>query len=164
MSWTCHVLDVTGATKAHNRVTSNFIGELRQRLDLDVWNVMAADMAVEIGNQVRFPDLVVEPLNAPGSPLVAEHACLLVEILSPSSVGRDMRIKASEYTSLPDLHTYIVASQEEPRLWVWQRQGGLAGAFPAEPLEITGRDQELTVTAFGFALPMAGLYRGVGDR
>lgn len=153
------VIDTTGATKNHNKIVSNFIFELRLRLEIDVWSVVPCDQAVEIGNNVRFPDVVVERLDAPGGPLTAEHAALIVEVLSPSSVARDMRLKASEYTSLPNLHTYIVASQDDPRVWVWQRDE--AGRFPAEPAEVLGRDSELAVSAFAFALPLAALDRGV---
>ena len=154
------VIDMTGATKAHSRIVSNFVGELRQKVDLDIWSVTACDVAVEIGNNVRYPDIVVERLDASGGPLVAEHAVLLVEVLSPSSVNRDLRKKAGEYATLPPVHTYIVASQDDPRVWVWQREAN--GAFPAEPEEIVGREQVCPVRALGFELPLAGLYRGVG--
>jgi Uma2 family endonuclease len=77
------VQQMTGATKVHARIVSNFVGELRQRLDLDAWSVTACDVAVEIGDNVRYPDIVVERLDAPGAPLVAERACLLVEVLPP---------------------------------------------------------------------------------
>lgn len=154
------VIDMTGATKAHSLIVSNFIGELRQRLDLDVWRITPCDVAVEIGDIVRYPDVVVEKLQASGGPLVAEEAVLLVEVLSPSSVNRDLRKKAAEYATLALVHTYIVASQDDPRVWVWQRAAG--AAFPAEPVEIAGRDKTLPVHAFAFELALATLYRGVG--
>ena len=155
------VIDMTGATKNHNTIVSNFIFELRLRLEANVWRIVPCDQAVEIGDNIRFPDVVVERLDAPGGPLTAEQAVLIVEVLSPSSVARDMRMKAGEYTSLPHLHTYVVASQDDARLWVWQR--GEAGQFPAEPVEVLGRDQELVVTAFAIALPLAALFRGIAD-
>ena len=156
------VIDMIGATKAHNTVVSNFIFELRLRIDADVWRVVPCDQAVEIEDNVRFPDIVVERLDAPGGPLVAEFAVLVVEVLSPSSVARDVRMKAGEYLSLTHLKTYIVASQDDPRVWVWQRDP--SGAFPAEPVEVLGREKELEVAAFGPAitLPLAGLFRGIG--
>jgi Uma2 family endonuclease len=147
------VQQMTGTTKTHGRIVTNFIKELSAQLDAHAWSVTACDLAVEIGNTVRYPDVVVERLDAPGGDLVAEHACLLVEVLSPSSVARDMRLKAQEYKSLPRQHTYIVASQDDIRP---------DGAFPAEPDEIVGADREIAMTAFDFALPLSGLYRGTG--
>ncbi len=155
------VVDVTAATKQHNRIASNVQGEIRLQLDLDVWSVLSADMAVEIGPNIRFPDVVVERLDAPGGALVAEHAVILVEVLAPSSVGRDMRIRHAEYTQLSALHADIVASHDDARLWVWQRADGATGAFPAEPVEITGLDATLALAGHGLTLPLAALYRGV---
>jgi len=156
------VIDVTAGSKNHNRLISNFLFELRSRLDADTWTVLASDMAVEIGDSVRFPDLVVERLDAPGGPLAADEPRLLVEVLSPSSVGRDMRTKAAEYTQLTTVSVYVVASQDEPRLWVWQRDAA-TGVFPAEPVEIAGLEENVTVAFSGLsmALPLAALYRGI---
>jgi Uma2 family endonuclease len=157
------VQQMTGATKAHARIVTNFMFELGGRLDRDVWSVTACDVAVEIGENVRYPDIVVERLDAVGTPLVAERACLLVEVLSPSSVGRDLRIKAREYTTLADLHTYIVASQDEPQLWVWLRSTGADRAFLAEPLEVAGRDGTISIGPLAITLGLSNLYRGIGN-
>jgi len=153
------VVDRTGASKNHNRLVTNLIVELHRKLDAVVWSITACYMAVEIGDNVRFPDVVVERLDAPGSELVAGQPAVLVEVLSPSSVARHMRIKAAGYLSLSQLLAYIVASQDGPRLWVWQRDEGRA--FAAEPVEILGHEETLTLAALGVALPLAGLYRAV---
>ncbi|MGQ0671800.1 MAG: Uma2 family endonuclease [Hyphomicrobium sp.] len=155
------VQQMTCATKPHNRIVSNFIGGFRSRLDLDVWSITSSDLAVEIENDVRYPDLVVERLDASGSPLVAEQAVVLVEVLSPSSIGTDMVIKLAEYTSLASLEAYIVASQDEPILWVWQRSAETR-AFSPLPAEIKGRDASLEIAALAVSLPLAELYRGIG--
>jgi len=85
------VVDRTGASKNHNRLVTNLIVELHRKLDAVVWSITACYMAVEIGDNVRFPDVVVERLDAPGSELVAGQPAVLVEVLSPSSVARHMR-------------------------------------------------------------------------
>jgi Uma2 family endonuclease len=154
------VVQMTGATKAHARIVTNFIRQLGEQLDPDVWSVTACDIAVEIGANVRYPDVVVERLDAPGGPWVAEQACLLVEVLSPSSVGRDMRVKPREYTGLAPLHTYIVASQDDPLVWLWERDAD--GRFPVDPHEVAGRTSTLVVSALALQLPLAALYRNVG--
>lgn len=154
------VQQMTGASKAHNRIVSNVIFALGARLDRDVWSITASDLAVEIDEDVRYPDLVVERLDAPGPPLVAERADLLLEVLSPSSKGTDMQMKAAEYTSLTALDAYIVASQDEAVCRIWQR-GGEAMVFPAKPAEVNGLDATIEVAWLGISLPLSEIYRGI---
>lgn len=83
-----------------------------------------------------------------------------MEVLSPSSAGRDLAIKATEYTSLPSLEAYVVASQDKAIVWVWQRDPDTR-AFPAQPVEIEGLDGIISVPALGVTLPLAEIYRGI---
>ncbi len=154
------VQQMTGATKAHNRIVSNFIFALGARLDRDIWSITASDLAVEIGDDIRYPDLVVERLDSPGPPLTAEHAVVLLEVLSPSSVKTDRQEKAAEYTSLASLGAYIIASQDEAKCWLWQRDRA-THAFPAQPVEVTGQTAMITLDGLGVSLPLAELFRGV---
>ena len=82
--------------------------------------------------------------------------------ISPSSVARDLNVKVAEYLSLPSLEAYIVASQDEPIVWIWQRSTEGARDFPKQPVEINGRDQAIALSFFGFSIAMEPLYRGIG--
>lgn len=98
----------------------------------------------------------------------AEAPVLLIEVLSPTVTGIDLTEKPAEYTSFNSLEVYIVASQDEPICWVWQRSGSKAGdsapprAFPPRPAELAGRDQALEIPALGISLPLAEIYRRIG--
>lgn len=153
-------------SRGHARIVTNFITTLRDLLDRNAWNVMAAEFAVEIGEQVRFPDVIVEPTGGDDKALKCEAAKLLVEVLSPSSVGRDFNLKLAEYRTLDTLDAYIIASQDEPICWLWHRAPDAAGlrTFPEHPEEVHGRDKKIELPTFGIALPLAELYRGIGDR
>jgi Uma2 family endonuclease len=115
---------------------------------------------VEIGEDIRYPDVVVERLLGDGSGLTTTTPVLIVEVLSPSSTGRDMSVKLAEYTSLASLEVYIVASQEEPICWVWQR-GGAGRNFSREPAEVAGRNASIEIVGLGISLPLAELYLGI---
>jgi Uma2 family endonuclease len=104
---------------------------------------------------------LVERLNADGKALSTQSPVVLIEVLSPSSTGTDMTEKLAEYTSLPSLEAYIVASQDEPICWVWQR--GEDRAFPKKPKEIAGRDKSIDIAALGISLPLAEIFRGIGS-
>ncbi len=150
-----------GSTIRHARLSAKFVIALATRLDIDTWAVAASDAAIEIGDDIRYPDVVVERLLDDGSSPSTSRPTLLVEVLSPSSVGRDMRDKHGEYLGLPSLEAYIVASQDEPIVWIWQRDK-VSREFPAEPTEIAGREREITLDALAISLPLAEIYRGIG--
>jgi Uma2 family endonuclease len=139
-----------GSTKRHSWITGRFVSLLLSRLDPELWGVGPTDIAIEIGPDIRYPDVVVERMHDDGT------------ALSTSSVGTDMVAKLAEYTSLPSLEAYIVASQEEPICWIWQRSGE-GRCFAQKPEEIAGRDKSIEIAALGIALPMGEIYRGIGN-
>ena len=149
-----------GTSKRHNWICINFIATLRATLDPAGWATGLADIAVEIGEDIRHPDVLVERLADDGSALSTDKPVVLVEVLSKSSAGTDMTVKLAEYTSLATLDVYIVASQDEPILWVWQRDPA-SRTFPSKPQQIDGREQSLEVQALNISLPLAELYRGI---
>ncbi len=120
------------------------------------------DLAVEIADSVRFPDVLVERTGLDGLALSSSEPVVLVEVLSPSSVLRDLKTKLGEYTALPSLEAYIVASQDEPILWIWQRSRDGERAFPLEPTEINGRSESVAIDHLGVMVSLADLYRGIG--
>lgn len=156
------VQQMTGGSRNHSLVAGRFTKAFNAVLDEALWNVMAADLAVTLGDSTRFPDVLVERAGGDGKALETSEPVLLVEVLSPSSVARDLNIKATEYLALPSLEAYIVASQDEPIVWIWQRGTDGTHDFPKLPVEINGRDQPINLRFFGFAIAMQSLYRGIG--
>jgi len=69
-----------------------------------------------------------------------------------------MHIKAAEYMSLASLEAYIVAAQDEPRLWIWHRSSEADRHWPKVPHEVHGREKAVPVAALGLDLPMAEIY------
>ena len=150
------------ATRGHGNVAMRMAHEFILRLDLDLWNVLGADLAVDLGDQIRVPDVMVERVNADNKALATDEPVVLVEVLSPSSIATDMNIKPPRYMALPSLEAYIVASQDEARCWIWQRDIGKPDRpFPAEPVTISGPDAKLEVTALGVSVALADIYRGM---
>ena len=148
-----------GGSKRHGWIAAGFVTALSNRLDGALWAVGPADIAVEIGREVRYPDVVVEKREDDGSDLSTNRPVILVEVLSPSSAGTDFTEKLAEYTSLASLEAYIVASQDQPKCYVWQRRPD--GAFDAAPRVIEGRDQSIQIAALSVAIPLAEVYRGI---
>jgi Uma2 family endonuclease len=157
------VVMMTGASRNHSRVTKGIMSALDRRLDASHYEVMPTDLAVEIGDGIRYPDVVVDPAGGTGNDLSTSIPILVAEVLSPSSVALDLNIKASEYMSLASLEAYIVAAQDEPRLWIWNRETGAERAWPKVPLEVFGKDKSVPVPFLGVDLPMAEIYAAIPD-
>ena len=74
------------------------------------------------------------------------------------TVTLDLVIKPREYLSIVALEAYIAASQEEPRLTVWQR--GADGIFPSLPVELTDPGDKLQFGALSLSITVGELYSG----
>ncbi len=144
----------------HARILRNVMAALIARLDLDKWDIQAEAFGVEMSESLRYPDLLVEPLQQTKS-YDAAKPILIVEIQSSSTTKTDMIEKPAEYFERASLETYLVLNQDEPIAWVWQRRAD--GSVPASPEEIVGRSATVPVPGLGLDLPMAELYRGLPD-
>jgi Uma2 family endonuclease len=156
------IVQMTKVSRSHATIVSNFIMAFGDRLERTQWTVMSVDFGVETDNAIRYPDIVLErkTLDAPKERR-ADLPVVLVEVLLPSSGARDFIEKLAEYRTFESLEAYIVASQDEPICWLWQRDAD--GRFPERPVEIVGREAEIELTARGIALPMAAIYLGIPD-
>lgn len=154
------VLMQAGGSRVHAILIGRFVSALSGLLDLNVWSVSPTEFAVEIGEDIRYPDVLVERNSSDLKALSTQSPVLLVEVLSPSTTGDDFSVKLAEYTRLASLEAYIVASQDEAICWVWQRSGE-ARAFTQEPVEVKGQDAAIVIAALGLSIPLALIYRGI---
>ena len=150
----------SGGTWEHADIAKRFARIIERQLSDSEWSVLSgSDRGVETVTTVRYPDVVVEPAPPPAGSLSTDRPALLVEVLSPSSSDRDLTIKPAEYTSLPSLHCYIVASQTAPECLVWLRSG--TGAFSTEGELVSGHNQVIRIASLGILISLAEVYRGM---
>ena len=143
--------------RAHARIGSNIDFRLQRQTDPSRYMVTQSRFAIQTGpRSIRFADVLVEPSNDDLGGRIAEHAVLIVEVLSESTARFDFNQKRLEYLRLADLDTYLIASQEEPRIWVWQR---LAGKWPDAAEVLTAG--VVAIPALGVSLPLSEIYRNV---
>jgi Uma2 family endonuclease len=145
-------------TRTHYEIAQRFLLIILGQIDRRVWSAFN-DWGLETAETVRFGDVVVSPADEPGEDRWTKKPALIVEVLSPTSVARDLDLKPGEYTSLPSLQAYIVASQDEAACMVWMRDA--TGAFPVQGIEIAGIDKSIAVPALGLDIRLADVYRGL---
>ncbi len=151
------VMQQQGATLRHIQIAQSFRSILERQLDEAAWFACRGDRAVELEDTVRYPDVLLERTGAHPKSLSTTEPVLIVEVLSASSTDRDIDVKSAEYLTFTTLHAYIVASQDEPACFVWVRDD--AGAFPAEPMTVKGKQQTIEVPSLGVSLLLAEIYQ-----
>jgi Uma2 family endonuclease len=151
------VQQMTGGTKRHQSIARRIANVLENQLDRAAWDVVL-ERGVRDGGSIRYPDVCVEPASEPDDSVATDVPVVLVEVLSSSTTQVDLADKRDEYLKIQTLQAYIVASQDEPAMVIWQRQTD--GSFPNEPRELQGIETRLDFTACGqtLALDFAQIY------
>jgi Uma2 family endonuclease len=153
-----------GGTRRHAETGTAFVAAFRNRLSVPDWVVTGSDFSVDAVNSIRFPDLLVARRGIGDTDLSTDEPVVLVEVLSPSPEGRkrDFVTKPAEYFTLATLEIYIVAEQERPEVWVWQRGPSPDRAFPDEPQHLAGCDKAIEIRSLGITVPLAEVYAWLG--
>jgi Uma2 family endonuclease len=105
------------------------------------------------------PDLFIRPAGAARrEPYSRETRDVVVafEILSPSTMDRDLRWKKTAYTSLTSLTHYVVVAQDAVDVVVFARDTGFAER------RYRSLADTIELSALGIALPLSEIYRDTG--
>ena len=111
------IIAMSGASRAHNLITSNISGELRNLLKGSKCETYANEMRVSTPSTLSYfyPDVVVvceEPRFEDDVFDILLNPIILVEVLSPSTEAYDRGEKFSHYRQLPSLQEYILVAQD----------------------------------------------------
>ena len=147
---------MTNVTLAHYRTANRFVRQLAGLEDRGLL-VGAADFGVQIGQDVRYPDvLVFEPADLDDTDRRTNTPLLIGEILSEATTHIDFGPKAEQYLSLGSLRHYVILAQDRANAWVWARGDG--GAF-GDPVVLKSQDETIELSAFDLEIPLSAIYR-----
>jgi Uma2 family endonuclease len=154
------VQQMTGGTRNHSLIVRRLAAAIERQIDSEGL-LLLTDRGVDIESIIRYPDIVVEPSDEPGNSLMTGRPAIIVEVLSPSTSSNDLDVKPAEYLSIASLDVYLIASQSEPALLLFERRPD--GTFPQVPREIEGRASRATFSGRGFrvTLDLKSIYEGV---
>ncbi len=156
------IFAMAGASREHNLVVGNLVGELRNHLRKGPCEVYPSDMRVKVEatGLYTYPDVVV----ACDSPQFEdEHVdtllnpTLLVEVLSDSTEKYDRGKKSSHYRRLASLQEYLLVSQDEPHIEHYARQDDHHWILT----EGTGLESTIALPVLDFRLALAEVYARV---
>ena len=155
------IINMPGASFAHNLITNNISGELHARLKGSTCAVFANDMRISVPTaksyfypdvgvvceDPRFEDDVFDSLLNP---------IVIVEVLSPSTEAYDRGEKFAHYRQLTSLQEYVLVSQDQIRVDHYRRQERL-WIFT----DIEKHDETLQLPSLQCELPLQDIYARV---
>jgi len=118
---------MTGASRKHNLIVANLIGELRQQLKNKPCELYTNDMRVKIqaANVYTYPDVVVvcgEPKFEDIFVDTLLNPTLIIEVLSDSTETYDRGKKFAYYRTLESFTEYLLVTQNEYRIEQYTKQ------------------------------------------
>lgn len=159
------IFALAGASRPHNRIASNLVVALSNRLAGRECDVYSSDLRVQVEatGLFTYPDVVVtcgeerfadEHLDTLLNPL------LIVEILSASTEAYDRGKKFEHYQQIGSLREFVLVSQDERRVERFLRQDG---SWRYEMFGSgTVRGAEMELESLGISLPFSEIYRRSG--
>jgi Uma2 family endonuclease len=152
------VYAMAGESRRHNEIVQNLIEVLRPITRARRCKMFIESVSTEVdgGRSYYYPDLVVTCDPSDDDPYEIRRPCLIVEVLSPSTAGKDKREKLKAYTDLPTLERYILIDQEARRVEVYRKH-----SWNWTYQELEG-DGEFDVPCLGVSVTLEGIYAGLG--
>ena len=164
------IINMPGASRAHNLIAGNIFGELRAQLRDSGCETYMSDMRVSssLTSSYFYPDVVVvceEPRFEDDVFDILLNPIILVEVLSPSTEAYDRGEKFGHYRQLASLQEYVLVSQDKVLVEHYRRQDK-QGSTP-----VTGKDwiftdfrelkEILPLTSVQCELPLQEIYERV---
>ena len=156
------IIAMPGASREHNLIAVNIMSELWNQLVERPCEAYAGNMRVRLGEggPYVYPDVVVvcgEPrFEVEGGVDTLQNPTLIVEVLSPSTEGRDRGRKSRVYRALPSLRHYVMVAQDEVLVEHYRRVDG-----KWEPSELVDIDATLRLESVDCELPLRRVYAKV---
>lgn len=121
------IIAMSGASRAHNRITVDITTQLNNQLMEGECEVFAGEMRVRTSPEVSYfyPDVIVvcgEPRFEDDTFDTLLNPIVVIEVLSPSTAAFDRGEKFEYYKQLVSLQEYILISQNNVRLEHYCRQ------------------------------------------
>jgi len=158
------IISMAGGSENHSLITTNVIGELRNRIKGMPCRVYDSNLRVRIARKVRYcyPDVFVicnqtQFDEDDRSRTTITNPRVVIEVLSPSTEYADRGEKFSRYIQIESLEEYILVSQHKPRMETFLRQGDGTWSFAY----FDGSAIIARVRSLGVDLPLADIYAGV---
>ncbi|MDQ1640180.1 MAG: hypothetical protein QOF62_3519 [Pyrinomonadaceae bacterium] len=156
------IFAMTGASRKHNLIVANIVGELREQLKGKPCEVYPGEMRVKAPatRSYVYPDVVVvcdEPKFEDDQLDTLLNPTLIVEVLSKSTESYNRLAKSAYYRTIESLAEYLLVAQEECRVeqYVKQPDGRWLLA------DVRSRESLIVLEAIGCSLSLHDIYERI---
>jgi Uma2 family endonuclease len=156
------IVAMAGASREHNRIKENLVGELFAQLKGGPCQTFSSDqrVLVEATGLYAYPDVVI--LCGPGvyDPVDRDtltNPTAIIEVLSPSTERLDRGKKFRNYQQMPSMVEYVLVAQDEPVCERFIRQADGSWAL----VSFVGLTATLAFTSTTARIRLADVYSGV---
>ncbi|QDK79445.1 Uma2 family endonuclease [Spirosoma sp. KCTC 42546] len=152
------LLEMPGESKKANIIAGSIYMALRLGLKGKPFEVYNHDVKLRTvpGRKYRYPDIMVVPTDDVDDTHVVHRAIVTVEVTSENSSGVDHDEKFHEYIGIPSIECYLIVSQAELLVEVYQRTG-----TKWEYAFYTDLTDSFDVRALGITMQVGDVYEGV---
>jgi Uma2 family endonuclease len=114
---------MSGASGAHNRIVMNLAYHLYNPVDAGGCFMAASDMKVKVQvlGAIYYPDIVISCEAKAELPDVLTAPCLIVEVLSRSTMSIDRREKLMAYQTIPSVKEYLLVRQDRRQIDLFRK-------------------------------------------
>ena len=152
-----HVYAFAGASIRHNRIAGNAFGQLWSHESGTDCQVFNSDTLLRVSHRISYyPDVMVVCDPTDNHDLYKSRPCLLIEVLSPSTMLTDRREKLLTYQSIESLRGYLMIYRDEIRVESYIRRNSNPWVYQ----NFVG-DQPVWVPCLDLTLPVSTFYRDV---
>lgn len=153
---------MAGASREHNSVKENIIGELHSRLKSSPCRSYSSDQRVKVDptGLYTYPDILIvrgEPTYDPLDRDTITNPIAIIEVLSPSTESYDRGAKFRQYQLLDSLREYVLVSQSEPVIERFVRQAD--GTWNLST--VSGVAGSFSFHSISASVPLSDIFRGV---
>jgi Uma2 family endonuclease len=154
------VYAMVGGSAAHDIIGNNLRSELRTALRGQTCRVQGPDLKVKAGHDVRYPDALIDCGRLDPDSVHAQEPTAVFEVLSKSTAWIDQSLKLRNYDATPSIRTYVLISQDEPRVLIYTRdETGHLG--PASLVLLEGMEASIDIPEYAISIPFSAVYEGL---
>lgn len=153
---------MAGASREHNRVKDNLIGELHARLKGGPCQSFSSDQRVMVDatGLYTYPDVVIvcgAVETDPADRDTITNPTAIIEIQAPDTWRYDRVVKFRSYLQILSLREYVLVAEDEPVIDRFMRQADGSWAL----VSFVGLDTTLTLTSISASIPLIDVYAGI---
>lgn len=149
------VYAMVGSSKRHNMIAGALYAALRGKLSSSPCRVFMSDVKVKIKDTFFYPDVLVSCAENKLSPYFEIDPIVVVEVISPSTEGKDRFEKRLVYQSIESLREYVLVEQDKIQVDVYRRETG------GWVLESYKYGDKVAFESIDFTIPIEEIYADV---